>query len=92
MVAKDGTGHFRTVQEAINAAARRRSKTRFVIRVKRGVYRENIEVDKTNDNIMLVGDGLKYTKITSARSVGDGITTYSSATAGQASQSHPLIS
>ncbi|KAF1896427.1 hypothetical protein Lal_00034125 [Lupinus albus] len=82
VVAKDGSGHFKTVQAAINAAARRRSKTRFVIRVKRGVYRENIEVDKSNDNIMLVGDGMRYTIITSARSVQNGFTTYSSATAG----------
>lgn len=82
VVAKDGSGHFRTVQGAINAAGRRRSKTRFVIHVKRGVYRENIHVDKTNDNIMLVGDGMRSTIITSARSVQAGFTTYSSATAG----------
>lgn len=82
VVAKDGSGHFRTVQGAVNAAGRRRSKTRFVIHVKRGVYRENIHVDKTNDNIMLVGDGMRSTIITSARSVQAGFTTYSSATAG----------
>ncbi|KAJ1426511.1 Pectinesterase, catalytic [Sesbania bispinosa] len=82
VVAKDGSGHFRTVQGAINAAARRKFKTRFIIYVKRGVYRENIEVDKTNDNIMLVGDGIRYTIITSGRSVKQGFTTYSSATAG----------
>ncbi|KAI4332647.1 hypothetical protein L6164_017539 [Bauhinia variegata] len=82
VVAKDGSGHFRTVQAAINAAARRRIKSRFVIHVKRGVYRENIQVDKFNDNIMLVGDGMRYTIISGRRSVQDGFTTYSSATAG----------
>jgi len=82
VVAKDGSGHFKTVQAAINAAARRRTKSRFIIRVKRGVYRENIEIDKTNDNIMLVGDGMRNTIITSGRSVNAGYTTYSSATAG----------
>ncbi|RZB93475.1 probable pectinesterase/pectinesterase inhibitor 33 [Glycine soja] len=82
VVAKDGSGHFRSVQAAINAAARRRLKSRFIIHVKRGVYRENIEVDKTNDNVMLVGDGMRNTIITSARSVQAGYTTYSSATAG----------
>ncbi|RDY06243.1 putative pectinesterase/pectinesterase inhibitor 33, partial [Mucuna pruriens] len=82
VVAKDGSGHFKSVQAAINAAARRRFKTRFIIHVKRGVYRENIEVGKTNDNIMLVGDGIRNTIITSARSVQAGFTTYSSATAG----------
>ncbi|EXC36881.1 putative pectinesterase/pectinesterase inhibitor 60 [Morus notabilis] len=82
VVAKDGSGHFRSVQEAINRAARRRIHSRFVIHVKRGVYRENIEVGVGNRNIMLVGDGLRYTIITSGRSVKAGYTTYSSATAG----------
>lgn len=91
VVAKDGSGHFRTVQGAINAAARRRVKTRFVIRVKRGVYRENIEVGKSNDNIMLVGDGMRNTVITSNRNVRAGFTTYSSATAGSCFSSSVLL-
>lgn len=82
VVAKDGSGHYQTVQSAINAAARRRGSRRFIIHVKRGVYRENIEVGINNNNIMLFGDGLRYTIITSGRSVGGGYTTYSSATAG----------
>nr|KYP35741.1 putative pectinesterase/pectinesterase inhibitor 60 [Cajanus cajan] len=82
VVAKDGSGDFRTVQEALDAAAKRKVKGRFVIHVKKGVYRENIEVAVHNDNIMLVGDGLRNTIITSGRSVQDGYTTYSSATAG----------
>ncbi|XP_057453801.1 pectinesterase-like [Lotus japonicus] len=82
VVAKDGSGNYRTVQGALNAAAKRRYKTRFVINVKKGVYRENIEVAVKNDNIMLVGDGMKNTIITSGRSVQAGFTTYSSATAG----------
>ncbi|PON89469.1 Pectinesterase inhibitor domain containing protein [Trema orientale] len=82
VVAKDGSGHFRTVQAAIDAAARRRIGTRFVIHVKKGVYRENIEVGINNNDIMLVGDGLRKTIITSGRSVKSGYTTYSSATAG----------
>lgn len=82
VVAKDGSGHFRSVQAAINLAARRRSRGRFVIYVKRGVYYENIEVGNNNDDIMLVGDGLRYTIISSGRSVRGGYTTYSSATAG----------
>ncbi|KAL2335872.1 hypothetical protein Fmac_010318 [Flemingia macrophylla] len=82
VVAKDGSGNFRTVQDALNAAAKRKVKKRFVIHVKKGVYRENIEVAVHNDNIMLVGDGLRNTVITSARSVEGGYTTYSSATAG----------
>ncbi|KEH22545.1 pectinesterase/pectinesterase inhibitor [Medicago truncatula] len=82
VVAKDGSGQYKTVQAALNAAAKRKYKTRFVIHVKKGVYKENIEVAVHNDNIMLVGDGMQNTIITSSRSVQGGFTTYSSATAG----------
>ncbi|KAJ7982553.1 Pectinesterase [Quillaja saponaria] len=82
VVAKDGSGHFKTVQAALNLAGRRRGTGRFVIHVKKGVYRENIEVDKNNNNIMLVGDGIRNSIITSSRSVQGGSTTYNSATAG----------
>jgi pectinesterase len=90
VVAKDGSGNYQTVQSAINAAAGRSGTGRFIIYVKRGVYRENIEVDNNNNNIMLVGDGMRYTIITSSRSVGGGYTTYSSATAGE--KFHPPLS
>ncbi|XP_020540673.1 probable pectinesterase/pectinesterase inhibitor 60 isoform X2 [Jatropha curcas] len=82
VVAQDGSGNFRSIQAAINVAAKRRYKTRFIIHVKRGVYRENIEVGVNNNNIWLIGDGMRNTIITSSRSVGAGYTTYSSATAG----------
>ncbi|KAJ8772138.1 hypothetical protein K2173_027315 [Erythroxylum novogranatense] len=82
VVAKDGSGHVRTIQEAIDAASHRVYGTRFIIYVKKGVYRENVEVGLNNSNIWLIGDGIKRTIITSCRSVGGGYTTYSSATAG----------
>ncbi|XP_028755570.1 pectinesterase-like [Neltuma alba] len=82
VVAQDGTGHFKTVQAAIDAASRRKVKTRFVIRVKKGIYEENIEVDKDNENLMIIGDGSRVTIITGSRSVKDGITPAASATVG----------
>ncbi|GKV17602.1 hypothetical protein SLEP1_g28082 [Rubroshorea leprosula] len=82
VVAKDGSGHYGTVQAALDAAARRSSTGRFIIYVKRGVYRENIEVANNNNDIMLVGDGMRHTIITGSRSIKTGYTTYSSATAG----------
>ncbi|XP_010550793.1 PREDICTED: probable pectinesterase/pectinesterase inhibitor 33 [Tarenaya hassleriana] len=83
VVARDGSGHFRSIQAAINVAARRRSMAkRFVIYIKKGVYRENIEVGNDNDNVMLVGDGARTTIVTSGRSVRNGYTTYNSATGG----------
>ncbi|CAN0891567.1 Probable pectinesterase/pectinesterase inhibitor 17 [Linum grandiflorum] len=80
-VAKDGSGDFRTVKEAITAAGQRqRSGRRFVIRIKSGVYKENVEIGKKLKNIMLVGDGMRSTVITGSRSVGGGSTTFNSAT------------
>ncbi|XP_021752115.1 probable pectinesterase/pectinesterase inhibitor 59 [Chenopodium quinoa] len=82
VVSKDGSSPYMTVQSAIDAAARSRIRGRKVIHVKRGVYRENIYVGPYNDDIMLVGDGMRNTIITSSRSARSGYTTYSSATAG----------
>ena len=84
VVAKDGSGHFNTVQAAIDVAGRRKvTSGRFVIYVKRGIYQENINVRLNNDDIMLVGDGMRSTIITGGRSVQGGYTTYNSATAGK---------
>ncbi|XP_059302408.1 probable pectinesterase/pectinesterase inhibitor 17 [Lycium ferocissimum] len=80
VVAQDGSGNFRTIKAALDAAAKRRGNGRFVIHVKRGVYRENLEIGNQMKNIMLVGDGLRYTIITGSQSVGGGFTTFSSAT------------
>ncbi|KAK4256347.1 hypothetical protein QN277_009226 [Acacia crassicarpa] len=82
VVAQDGTGHFKTVQAAIDVASRRKLKTRFVIRVKKGIYEENIEVGTDNENLMIIGDGLGLTIITGGKSVKEGITPSMSATAG----------
>lgn len=84
VVAQDGSGHHRTIKAALDAAARRSGSGRFVIHVKRGVYRENLEIEGSKlRNIMLVGDGLRYTFITGSRSVGGGSTTFNSATVGK---------
>ncbi|CAI0404886.1 unnamed protein product [Linum tenue] len=80
VVAKDGSGDFRTVAEAVKAAGKRGGGRRFVIRVKRGVYKENVEVGSGLKNVMLVGDGMRNTVITGSRSVGGGSTTFRSAT------------
>lgn len=83
VVAQDGSGNFRTIKAALGAAGQRSGSGRFVIHVKRGVYRENIEISKSLKNIMLVGDGLRYTIITGSRSVVGGSTTFNSATVGK---------
>ncbi|WZZ48573.1 hypothetical protein YC2023_048680 [Brassica napus] len=75
VVAKDGSGNFRTIKDAVNAAS---GSGRFVIYVKQGVYSENLEIRKKN--VMLRGDGKGRTIITGSRSVGGGSTTFNSAT------------
>ncbi|KAI4323844.1 hypothetical protein L6164_023419 [Bauhinia variegata] len=80
VVAKDGSGHYRTVKEAIAAASKRSGTKRFVIYVKSGVYDENVEIGKSLKNIMMYGDSMRLTVITGSRSVVGGSTTFDSAT------------
>ncbi|GAV87320.1 Pectinesterase domain-containing protein/PMEI domain-containing protein, partial [Cephalotus follicularis] len=79
VVAADGSGNYRTVSAAV-AAAPKKSSTRYVIRIKAGVYRENVDVSKDYTNIMFLGDDRKTTIITASRNVVDGSTTFNSAT------------
>ena len=80
-VAKDGTGDFRTVGEAV-AAAPNNSRARTEIRVKAGTYSENVEVPPYKTNIALVGEGREKTIITGSRSAAGGWTTFRTATFG----------
>ncbi|XP_027339185.1 probable pectinesterase/pectinesterase inhibitor 12 [Abrus precatorius] len=79
VVAVDGTGNFTTITEAINFAPNN-STVRTVIYVKEGVYEENVEIPSYKTNIVMLGDGSDVTFITGNRSVGDGWTTFRSAT------------
>ncbi|XP_071715459.1 pectinesterase-like [Rutidosis leptorrhynchoides] len=78
-VAADGSGDFTTVSAAV-AAAPNRSSTRYVIGIKAGVYRENVDVSSNKRNIMFLGAGRMTTIITANRSVAGGDTTFNSAT------------
>ncbi|KAI3681574.1 hypothetical protein L6452_36374 [Arctium lappa] len=80
VVAQDGSGNYKTIGAAIAAAAKRSGSGRYVIRVKAGVYMENIEIGSKLKNIMLLGDGIGKTIITGSKSVGGGTTTFKSAT------------
>ncbi|CDO97716.1 unnamed protein product [Coffea canephora] len=81
VVAQDGSGNYRTVNDAVAAASKRSGNGRFVIYVKAGTYSETVSIG--SKNIMLVGDGIGKTIITGRKSVGGGgSTTYSSATVG----------
>ncbi|KAK4258962.1 hypothetical protein QN277_005350 [Acacia crassicarpa] len=79
VVAKDGSGKFKTVKEAV-ASAPDNSKTRYVIYVKKGVYKENVEIGSKKKNVMLVGDGMDSTIITGSLNFVDGTSTFKTAT------------
>ncbi|KAJ7972993.1 Pectinesterase [Quillaja saponaria] len=79
VVAKDGTGNFATIGEAV-AAAPSSSTTRFVIYIKSGLYLENVEVERKKTNLMFIGDGIGKTVVKASRNVVDGWTTFRSAT------------
>ncbi|CAN6468665.1 unnamed protein product [Victoria cruziana] len=81
-VAKDGSGNFTAIGDAVAAAPNNSDASGgyFVIYVAAGVYQEYVSIDKNKRNIMMVGDGINRTILTGNRSVGDGWTTFSSAT------------
>eukprot|EP01018_Ginkgo_biloba_P027994 Gb_10522 [translate_table: standard] len=79
VVAKDGSGNYKTITEAVKAAPEK-SNTRYVIHIKAGVYVENVEVHKKKTNLMFTGDGRDVTVIVGSRNVIDGSTTFHSAT------------
>lgn len=81
-VAADGSANYRTVSEAV-AAAPGGSRKRYIIKIKAGVYRENVEIPRSKTNLMFIGDGQKNTIITARRNVKEGSTTFRSATVGK---------
>ncbi|XP_047320267.1 pectinesterase-like [Impatiens glandulifera] len=79
VVAKDGSGNFTTIGEAI-AAAPIQSKDIISIMIREGVYDEYIVIGKEKINIMFIGDGMYKTIVSGNRSVHDGIGTDKTAT------------
>ncbi|PWA51933.1 pectinesterase inhibitor domain, Pectin lyase fold/virulence factor [Artemisia annua] len=78
-VAADGSGKYTTLSAAVTAAPSR-SQNRYVIKIKAGVYRENVQIPSSKTNLMFIGDGRSNTIITASNSVASGSTTFNSAT------------
>ncbi|GMY35169.1 probable pectinesterase/pectinesterase inhibitor 46 [Fagus crenata] len=57
IVALDGSGKYKNISAALNAVPNK-SSNRFVIYVKKGIYYENVQVNKNKWNIVMVGDGM----------------------------------
>ncbi|XP_004510571.1 pectinesterase 3 [Cicer arietinum] len=79
VVAKDGTGQFTTITEALKMV-NKKSVKRFVVYVKKGEYIENIDIDKKTWNVMIYGDGMSETVVLGSRNFMDGTPTFETAT------------
>lgn len=82
IVSQDGKGNFKRIMDAI-AAAPSHSTEYFVILVKKGVYKEYVNIDNTKSNLVLIGEGKDATTISGSRSAGGGQPTFDSATFGK---------
>ncbi|XP_034914137.1 putative pectinesterase/pectinesterase inhibitor 45 [Populus alba] len=78
-VAKDGSGDFKTISEAL-AAMPAKYEGRYVIFVKQGIYDETVTVTKKMVNITMYGDGSQKTIVTGNKNFADGVQTFRTAT------------
>ncbi|UOQ76228.1 pectinesterase family protein [Hymenobacter sp. 5516J-16] len=78
VVAQDGSGQFRTVQQAIDAAPAQSGRP-VVIRIRRGTYREKLVVPASKTHLTLRGEDRDHTILTFDDHSGKGaINTYTS--------------
>ncbi|CAG7881354.1 unnamed protein product [Brassica rapa] len=78
-VAKDGSGNFTTINDALKAMPEK-YEGRYIIYVKQGVYDESVTVDKKKANLTMVGDGSQKTIVTGNKSHAKKIRTFLTAT------------
>ncbi|CAM8914260.1 unnamed protein product [Rhodiola kirilowii] len=79
VVAKDGSGNFETITEAVAAIPKMRKK-RFTIYIKKGEYVENVELNRDLWNVLMYGDGMFDTVVSGSLNVVNHTPTYSTAT------------
>jgi pectin methylesterase-like acyl-CoA thioesterase len=85
VVALDGSGTHRSINEAIEAVTAANGGGgggRKVIHVKAGRYEESVTISSKQKNVMLMGEGKGKSVIVGHKSAGEGYTTYASATVG----------
>ena len=64
-VAQDGSGDFKTIQEAVNSV-RDLTQERVIIRIKRGTYHEKLIIPSWKTDISLIGEDEENTIITNS--------------------------
>lgn len=95
IVSKVGWGNFTTIKDAVAAAPNNSDAYSgyFLIYVTAGEYRdEYVEVPSNKTYLFFLGDGIERTIISGSRSVGDGWTTFNSATVGKCACYYVLTS
>ncbi|KAL1539113.1 pectinesterase [Salvia divinorum] len=89
VVAKDGSGKFKSITDAVASIAKTipphtsingTNGTFIVIMIKAGVYDETVTIPWGLNKLVLIGAGPTATKITGKKSVKGGVPTYSTAT------------
>ncbi|ESQ50235.1 hypothetical protein EUTSA_v10001934mg [Eutrema salsugineum] len=78
-VAKDGSGNFTSINDALKAMPEK-YEGRYIIYVKQGVYEEYVTVDKKKANLTLVGDGSQKTIVAGNKSHTKKVHTFITAT------------
>ena len=78
VVAKDGSGQFKTIAAAL-AAYPKNKPGRYVIYVKAGIYDEYITVTKDQVNVFMYGDGPRKTIVTGRKCNTQGVPTMQTA-------------
>ncbi|XP_051152830.1 pectinesterase-like [Andrographis paniculata] len=79
VVAVNGGGQFRSINDAIKTVPENNAKP-FVILVKAGLYKEYVQIPKRKNFITIVGEGPDKTRIIGNKNFIDGTKTYQSAT------------
>lgn len=78
-VAQDGSGQFKTINEAVKNIPKK-SNTTFVVYIKEGIYEEQVTISRSMTHVMMIGDGANKTKITGSLSYAGGVQTFKTAT------------
>uniref|UniRef100_A0A7N0T623 Pectinesterase n=1 Tax=Kalanchoe fedtschenkoi TaxID=63787 RepID=A0A7N0T623_KALFE len=78
VVAKDGSGKYKTIGAALKAVPDKSTKT-TIIYVKAGVFTEYVVVEKSKWNVVFVGDGMDATTVAGGKNVVDGTPTFDTA-------------
>ncbi|KAA8545197.1 hypothetical protein F0562_019914 [Nyssa sinensis] len=79
IIAKDGSGKYKTINEALEDIPKKNDKT-FVIYIKEGVYEEKVQFNRSMTHLMIMGDGPTKTRITGRLNFIEGTPTFHTAT------------